>query len=75
MKTKEDIVSNWLTRYTGQKLEDFGSYILLTNFRNYLDYFTKYNDTRIADPNANMPCATADGITMIDFGKIGRAHV
>jgi len=68
MKTKEDIVSNWLTRYTGQKLEDFGSYILLTNFRNYLDYFTQYNDTIIADPHANMPCATADGITMIDFG-------
>lgn len=67
MKTKEEIVKNWLPRYTGQSLEDFGSHILLTNFRNYLDYFSKFYNTQIVDPNANMPCATADGITMIDF--------
>ncbi len=67
MKTKNDIVRDWLTRYTGQKLEDFGSYILLTNFRSYLDFFAKYNNTEVVDQNANMPCATADGITMIDF--------
>lgn len=67
MKTKNDIVRDWLTRYTGQKLEDFGSYILLTNFRNYLDFFAEYNNTQIVDKGANMPCATADGITMIDF--------
>jgi hypothetical protein len=24
MKTKEDIVNNWLPRYTGKKLEEFG---------------------------------------------------
>ncbi len=67
MKTKEDIVKNWLPRYTGQKLEDFGTHILLTNFRYYLEFFAEYNNTEIVDPNANMPCATADGITMIDF--------
>ena len=67
MKTKEEIVKNWLVRYTGQKLEDFGSYILLTNFRNYLDFFAEYSNTQIVDPMANMPCAPADGITMIDF--------
>ena len=38
MKTKEDIVKNWLTRYTGVELEDFGSYILLTNFQHCLLY-------------------------------------
>ncbi|HBI81217.1 MAG TPA: AMP nucleosidase, partial [Bacteroidales bacterium] len=32
MKTKEEIVQNWLPRYTGQALEDFGTHILLTNF-------------------------------------------
>jgi AMP nucleosidase len=68
MKTKEEIVSNWLPRYTGQKLEDFGTHILLTNFRNYLDFFVEYNNTKVVDASANMPCATADGITMIDFG-------
>ncbi|MDX9770941.1 MAG: AMP nucleosidase [Tenuifilaceae bacterium] len=68
MRTKEEIVKNWLPRYTGQKLEDFGSYILLTNFRGYLDFFAEFHNTSIVDPHANMPCATADGITMIDFG-------
>jgi AMP nucleosidase len=34
MKTKRDIVNNWLPRYTGEKLENFGEYILLTNFSN-----------------------------------------
>ncbi|MFP4555744.1 MAG: AMP nucleosidase [Bacteroidales bacterium] len=67
MRTKEDIVKNWLPRYTGQKLEDFGTHILLTNFRYYLEFFAEYNNTEIVDPTANMPCATADGITMIDF--------
>jgi AMP nucleosidase len=67
MKTKEEIVKNWLPRYTGQKLEDFGTHILLTNFRSYLDFFAEYYNTEIVDPNANMPCVTADGITMIDF--------
>lgn len=68
MKTKAEIVSNWLPRYTGQKIEDFGTHILLTNFRGYLDFFAEYNGVDIIDPHANMPCATKDGITMIDFG-------
>jgi AMP nucleosidase len=68
MITKEEIVKDWLLRYTGQKLEDFGTHILLTNFRSYLDYFAEYHNTSIVDPQVNMPCATADGITMIDFG-------
>ena len=68
MKTKDEIVANWLPRYTGQKMEDFGTHILLTNFRGYLDFFAEYNNVEIADPHANMPCATFDGITMIDFG-------
>lgn len=68
MKTKEEIVANWLPRYTGQKIEEFGEYILLTNFRGYLDFFANYTGVEISDPTANMPCATWDGITMIDFG-------
>lgn len=68
MKTKDEIVGNWLPRYTGQKLEDFGSHILLTNFRGYLEYFAKSQNIPIIDPNANMPCASSNGVTMIDFG-------
>lgn len=68
MKTKKEIISNWLPRYTGNPLDKFGDYILLTNFQNYLDLFCEEMDTSIVDPHANMPCANADSITMINFG-------
>ena len=41
LKSKDEIVHNWLPRYTGRKIEDFGKYILLTNFSGYLDLFSK----------------------------------
>ena len=47
MKTKEEIVQNWLPRYTGEKLENFGEYILLTNFSNYVDMFAKWNKVKV----------------------------
>ncbi|MBQ9469324.1 MAG: AMP nucleosidase [Bacteroidales bacterium] len=68
MNTKQEICENWLTRYTGQSLNEFGSHILLTNFRGYLELFAQLNGVPIREPSANMPCATAHGITMIDFG-------
>lgn len=68
MKTKKDIVGNWLPRYTGQALEKFGDYILLTNFNNYLELFADHFDTEIVDKNVAMPCASANNITMINFG-------
>ena len=68
MKDKQDIVSNWLPRYTGMPLESFGKYILLTNFSKYLELFASWNNVEIKDVNANMPAATAGDITMINFG-------
>lgn len=68
MKTKDEIVKDWLPRYTGCALDQFGEYILLTNFSHYLELFAEWNNTEIIDPNANMQCATADDITMINFG-------
>ena len=41
MKTKEEIVKNWLPRYTGRELKGFGEYILLTNFSNYVEMFAE----------------------------------
>ncbi len=73
MKTKKEIISNWLPRYTGNPLDNFGEYILLTNFANYLDLFTEKFGTRIVDENAVMNCATSEDITMINFG-IGSAN-
>ncbi|HDS08370.1 MAG TPA: AMP nucleosidase [Bacteroides sp.] len=68
MRTKQEIIENWLPRYTGMKLEDFGQHILLTNFQSYMELFVSIRGTRIADRNVAMPVATADGITIIDFG-------
>ena len=68
MTNKEEIVKNWLPRYTGRKLEDFGPYILLTNFSNYVDLFAKWNSVEIIGKDKPMQSATADGITIINFG-------
>jgi len=69
MKTKEDIVNNWLPRYTGKKLGTFGKYFLLTNFIHYVELFAKLNNTKIEGKDKNMPSSTSsDGITIINFG-------
>ena len=68
MKTKKEIVGNWLPRYTGNELEDFGKYILLTNFSSYLDLFNKRFNTSVVKKDVAMPCANAEDITMINFG-------
>ncbi len=66
MKTKEEIVKNWLPRYTGRELKDFTRYILLTNFNQYLELFSEWYDTPII--HSNMPNCSAEGITIINFG-------
>jgi AMP nucleosidase len=68
MKTKEEIVANWLPRYTGQALDQFGKYILLTNFQLYVDMFAHRFEVPVQGGDRNMPSATAEGITIINFG-------
>lgn len=68
MNLKEDIVKNWLPRYTGMPLESFGSYILLTNFSKYVALFAQWNGVEIHGKDKPMQCATAEGITIINFG-------
>jgi AMP nucleosidase len=68
MKDKNEIVSNWLPRYTGVPLEDFGDHILLTNFGGYVHSFARMTGATVVGLDRPMPSATADGITMINFG-------
>jgi len=68
MTNKEDIVKNWLPRYTGEQLENFGEYILLTNFGNYVTLFAEWNGVPVVGIEKPMQCATAGGITIINFG-------
>lgn len=68
MKTKEEIVKNWLPRYTGRALEDFGKYILLTNFQDYVERFAEKFGVPVVGEEKAMPNASAEGITIINFG-------
>ncbi|NDW10380.1 AMP nucleosidase [Dysgonomonas sp. 520] len=68
MKTKQEIVENWLPRYTKRSLEEFDKYILLTNFSKYLQIFADHFDVPIVGKDANMPNASGGGITIINFG-------
>jgi AMP nucleosidase len=68
MKTRQEIVQNWLPRYTGQHLKDFGEYILLCNFSNYVTLFAGMHDVPVVGLDKPMQCATAEDITIINFG-------
>ncbi|MBL6682574.1 MAG: AMP nucleosidase [Cryomorphaceae bacterium] len=68
MKTKDEIVRNWLVRYTGVPLDAFGAYILLTNFQHYVDIFAGLTGAEIQGRGKSMTSATQDGITIINFG-------
>ena len=68
MLNKEDIIKNWLPRYTGLELNEFGQYILLTNFDNYVNLFAEMTGAEIKGEDKAMSSASSDGITMINFG-------
>ncbi|MCC6251099.1 MAG: AMP nucleosidase [Bacteroidia bacterium] len=68
MKSKEEIVANWLPRYTGLSLDKIGKYILLTNFQNYVNFFADFHQVPVEGNDKIMPNATANDITIINFG-------
>lgn len=68
MKTKEQIVRDWLPRYTGRPLEEFGPYILLTNFMDYVERFAERFGVEVHGRDRPMQSATADQITILNFG-------
>jgi AMP nucleosidase len=68
MTTKGDIVQDWLPRYTGLPLAKFGKYILLVNFQKYVQSFADWFKVPVCGMDKPMPSATAEGITIINFG-------
>ena len=68
MKTKEEIVNNWLPRYTGKSLDSLGKHFLLTNFLHYVELFASMYNVEVEGRDKNMPNATADGITILNIG-------
>ncbi len=74
MKTKFEIAKNWLPRYTGTKIDEFGDYMLLTNFNNYVTKFAETFNCEIKGIGKPMQTATnKDGLSIINFG-IGSAN-
>lgn len=69
MKSKADIVQDWIKRYTGSSPENFGDWILLTNFQNYVDKFAERFDTQINGRGGPMTSTTnKDGLSIVNFG-------
>ncbi|MEM9897237.1 MAG: AMP nucleosidase, partial [Bacteroidota bacterium] len=66
--SKDKIVQDWLPRYTGTEIEDFGQYILLTNFNNYVELFAEQFNVKIQGTEQAMQTATYEDITIINFG-------
>jgi AMP nucleosidase len=75
MKSKEEIVANWLPRYTGLPLEKFQPYVLLVNFLSYVEMFAKKYKVKVSGLDRPMQTASSEklGITIINFG-IGSAN-
>jgi len=66
---RREIARGWLPRYTGMPVEEFGDYILLTNFNNYVDQFAQRFDCKIYGQGRPMQAATnKDGLTIVNFG-------
>lgn len=71
---KETIASDWLPRYTGMGVADFEDYVLLTNFRSYVDAFAERFDCEVKGVDRPMQAASNDdGLTIVNFG-IGTAN-
>jgi AMP nucleosidase len=70
MRTKDAIVENWLPRYTDTPLAEFGGYILLTNFSDYVEKFAQRFDVPVRGLGRPMQTATHadDGLSIINFG-------
>ncbi len=68
MRTKQEIVANWLPRYTGIEAVDFRKHLLLTNFDNYLDIFCQLTGAQVVSKDKAMKVAVAEDMAMINFG-------
>jgi AMP nucleosidase len=74
MKTHLEIAQNWLPRYTGMPIDQFGDYILITNFRDYVDRFANQFGCEVYGNGRPMQAATNNnGLTLINYG-IGSAN-
>ncbi len=68
------IARDWLPRYTGMSIDQFGDYILLTNFDYYVQQFALKFNCEIYGEGKPMQAATnSAGLSIVNFG-IGSAN-
>ena len=68
MKSKIEIVRDWLPRYTGRPNEKFGNYVLLTNFLQYVELFAERFGVEVVGRDRPMQSAVANDLTILNFG-------
>ena len=68
VNTKSKIVKNWLPRYTGRPLAEFGNFILLSNFVSYIELFAARFGVEVVGRGHPMQSATANDLTILNFG-------
>lgn len=68
MIKEHEYVRQTLERYTGSPLEDFGDFILITNFRQYIGKFQEWTQGRYSEGNFRLVHAAERNCTMVDFG-------
>ena len=69
MVTKLQLAQDWLPRYTGMPLEEFGDHVLLTNFRAYVSRFAeKFNCQEYGKDKPMQAATNLAGLTIINFG-------
>ena len=67
--TNLEIAKSWLPRYTGMALNQFGDYILLTNFKSYVTAFSNQFKSEVYGQDHPMQASTnSNGVTIINFG-------
>lgn len=66
MRTKQEIVENWLQRYTNRPIETFPPYVLLTNFQKYVETFAELTGEEVV--MGNMPSSMHNDVIIINFG-------
>ena len=65
MNKKDAIAYDWLRRYTGTNPKEYGNWILLTNFQNYVEKFSEKFDTKINGVGGPMTSAiNSDGLSI-----------
>ena len=68
-KVRLSITKDWLPRYTGMEIDEFGDYILLTNFSDYVIRFSEMFNCEIKGLNRPMQAATnSNGLSIVNFG-------